>query len=118
GVAAVFVASDLNDLVHEWLVDGEAASGVNRPFRVLADGDVRFVGEPIAMVVADSRYRAEDAVDAVEIEIDPLPPALDVERALDDDAPLVHPATESNLYDVVPAPDTSALDAVFADAPV
>src|SRR5437899_2099365 len=62
GVAAVLTAADLNHLVREWLVDGEALQGGNRPFRVLADGDVRFVGEPIAMVVADSRYRAEDAV--------------------------------------------------------
>ena len=39
-------------------------------FRVLADGDVRFVGEPVAMVVAESRYLAEDAVDAIEIDIE------------------------------------------------
>ena len=43
-----------------------------RPFRVLADGDVRFAGEPVALVVAESRYVAEDACDLVEVEIDPV----------------------------------------------
>jgi xanthine dehydrogenase molybdopterin-binding subunit B len=59
GVAAVFVASDLNHLVREWWVDLEGPKvGSARPFRLLAEGDVRFVGEPIAMVLADSRYQS------------------------------------------------------------
>ena len=118
GVAAVYVASDLNQLPQDFLVDGEAPHGRHRPFRVLADGDVRCVGEPIAMVVADSRYLAEDAVDAIEIEIDPQPAVVDFERALDDDAPLVHPETGSNLYGTIPGAETEELDAVLASAPV
>ncbi len=56
GVVAVYVASDLNELVHSYLLDDELVPGHrHRIFRVLADGDVRFVGDPIAMVVADSR---------------------------------------------------------------
>lgn len=118
GIAAVFVATDLNPLVHDFLVDGEAAQGGHRPFRLLADGDVRYAGEPVAMVVADSRYRAEDAVDAIQVEIEPLPPVLDVEAALGDDAPLVHPTSRSNVYQEIPAPPTPDLDAVLASAPV
>jgi carbon-monoxide dehydrogenase large subunit len=118
GVSTVLIASDLNHLVRDWLVDGEAAQGGNRPFRVLADRDVRFVGEPIAMVVADSRYHAEDGVDAIAIEIEPLPPILDVERALADGAPLVHPGTESNLYGAVPSSGATAVDELIEAAPV
>ena len=50
GITAVFVATDLNPLVHDFLVDGEAALGGHRPFRLLADDDVRYAGEPVAMV--------------------------------------------------------------------
>ena len=100
------------------MVDGEAHMGRPRPFRVLADGDVRCVGEPIAMVVADSRYRAEDAVEVIEIEIDPEPPVVEVEQALADDAPRVHPDTESNIYIQLPGAETPELDALLESAPV
>jgi len=118
GVAAVFVAADLNPLVQDHLVDGEGGLVANRPFRVLAEGDVRCVGDPIVMVVADSRYHAEDAVEAVEIEIEALTPVIDRERALDADAPLVHSGTESNLYGEIPAVENTELDAALASAPV
>jgi len=118
GVVAVYTAADLNHLVQDHLVDGEGPLVANRPFRVLADTDVRCVGEPIAMVVAESRYAAEDAVDAIEIEIKAESPVLVSERALDDDAPIVHPGTESNLYGEVPSVHNAELEAVFASAPV
>jgi carbon-monoxide dehydrogenase large subunit len=118
GVAAVWLAADLNHLPKEFLVDGEAHTGGDRPFRVLADGDVRCVGEPIAMVVADSRYVAEDAAEAIEIEIDPLPPVLDVEQALADDAPRVHPESASNVYSALPSAESPELESVLDSAPV
>jgi carbon-monoxide dehydrogenase large subunit len=85
---------------------------------VLADGDVRFAGEPIVMVVADSRSRAEDAVEGVEIEIDAQEPLVDMRRALDDHAPLVHPASASNLLTGHAAAERPDLEGVFASAPV
>jgi carbon-monoxide dehydrogenase large subunit len=118
GVAAVLTASDLNHLVKEWWVDQETPEqGQARLFRLFADGDVRYVGEPIAMVVAESRYLAEDAAEVVEIDIDPLPPVVDPERALDDGAPVVHRELTSNIYHEVPAREDPALDAVLAAAP-
>ena len=51
----------------------------SRSHRVLADGDVRFVGEPIVLVVATSRYVAEDACELVVVDIDPLPAVVDVD---------------------------------------
>lgn len=118
GVVAVYTASDLNHLVQDHFVDGEAGVVANRPFRVLADRDVRCVGEPIVMVVADSRYRAEDAIEAVEVDIETLVPLVDSARALDADAPVVHPETDTNLYGEVPQVDNPSLEDVFASAPV
>lgn len=120
GVAGVFVAHDLNHLVLDWLADGEdpALYGWTRPFRLLAEGDVRYVGEPVAMVVAESRYLAEDALEAVDIAVDPLPAVVDFTRALEDGAPLVHPESPSNLLYEVPAADTASVDAALATAHV
>jgi len=118
GVVAVYTAADLNHLVLDHLVDGEGPLVANRPFRVLAKGDVRCVGEPIVMVVADSRYRAEDAVDMIEIDIEALQPIVNSDGALADDAPIVHPDMESNLYAEVPAVDNPELEQVFSSAPV
>jgi carbon-monoxide dehydrogenase large subunit len=119
GVVAVFAASDLNHLVLDSMVEGEGPElGWTRPFRVLADGDVRFVGEPIVMVVADSRSRAEDAVEMIVVELHAQSPLVDMRRALDDDAPLVHPDSASNLLTGhAPGPNPE-LEAVFASAPV
>ena len=65
-------------------------------WRCLAADKVRYVGEGVAVVVADSRYLAEDALELIEVEYEPLPPVVDPERALADGAPLVHEALESN----------------------
>ena len=65
-------------------------------WRCLAAEKVRYVGEGVAVVVADSRYLAEDALELIEVEYEPLPPVTDPERALAEGAPLVHEALESN----------------------
>lgn len=117
GVIAVLLAGDLNHLVREWWVDFEGPeAGAARPFRVLANGDVRFVGEPVAMVIADSRYLAEDALEALDIDIEPLPAMVEMERALDADAPIVHPDLGSNLAMELPAPSDPELEAAFSSA--
>jgi len=65
-------------------------------WRCLAADKVRYVGEGVAVVVADSRYLAEDALELIEVEYEPLPAITDPERALDAGSPLVHEALESN----------------------
>jgi carbon-monoxide dehydrogenase large subunit len=62
----------------------------------LATGKVRHVGEPIAMIVAESRYVAEDAIRDVIVDIEPLDAVVDLERALAAGAPRVHEHLESN----------------------
>jgi CO/xanthine dehydrogenase Mo-binding subunit len=66
-------------------------------WRVLAHEKVRYVGEGVAVVVAESRYLAEDARDAIEVEYEPLPPVVDPEAATEPGAALVHEAFGSNI---------------------
>ena len=63
---------------------------------ILSDGIMRFVGEPVAVVVADSRAHAVDAAESVLVEYDPLPAVVDPVRALEPDAPVLFPEHGSN----------------------
>jgi carbon-monoxide dehydrogenase large subunit len=63
----------------------------------LAKGKVRHVGEAIAVVIAESRYIAEDAVEDILVDLEPLEVVADIETALDPGTPLVHEDLESNL---------------------
>ncbi|MBB4661812.1 xanthine dehydrogenase family protein molybdopterin-binding subunit [Conexibacter arvalis] len=56
-----------------------------------------YVGQPLAVVVAESRYLAEDALELIELELEPLPAVVDPEAALEPGAPLVEPEWEDNL---------------------
>jgi 2-furoyl-CoA dehydrogenase large subunit len=75
------------------------AVGVTAPvhYYCAATDRARFVGEPVAVVVAKSRYAAEDAADLVRVDYEPLPAVVDPERALEPDAPVLHEAVGSNL---------------------
>jgi len=102
GVIAVYEAADLGDywepgplLVSPPPIDGIVFS--KRTHTPLARDKVRYVGEPIVMVVAESRYIAEDAVEDIFVEMAPLPPVVDMEKALDPAAPLVHDDLADNL---------------------
>ncbi len=64
---------------------------------LLAGERVRWVGEPVVMVVAASRALAEDALDLVEVVYDPLPPVLDPRAALEPGAPVLHPELQDNV---------------------
>jgi 2-furoyl-CoA dehydrogenase large subunit len=63
----------------------------------LAVGRVRFEGDPVAIVVAESRELARDAAELVEVDYEPLAPNVDARRALDPDMPVIHPDAGSNL---------------------
>ncbi len=64
---------------------------------VLAEGKVRFAGEPVAAVVATSKEAARDALELVEVDYDPLPVASEPEAALADGAPVLHEGIDDNL---------------------
>ncbi len=82
GVLAVITAKD---------VPGENQIGYAIPDQpLLADKKVRYIGEPIAIVVAENEYAAEKGVEAVKVEYDPLPAVFDPLEALKPEAPKVH----------------------------
>jgi 2-furoyl-CoA dehydrogenase large subunit len=109
------------------IVTGQDAAKMTRPFAVgvrapvkyycMAVDKVRFVGEPVAVVVATNRYLAEDALDLIQVDYEPLPAVVDPERALEADAPILHEEVGSNLachrHIVYGDPETA-----FADAEV
>ena len=67
------------------------------PYYATATDKARFVGEPVAVVVATDRYLAEDAAELVDIEYEPLPAVVRTDKALEPDAPLLHDQADSNV---------------------
>jgi carbon-monoxide dehydrogenase large subunit len=108
GVVGVFVAGDLGGLRMPPVEDSPETFA--RP--LLAADRVLFVGEPVAVVVAQTRAQATDAVDRVAVDYEPLTPVIDPEAALEPDAPILFPAHGSNLAIRVDdvADDPGALD--------
>jgi carbon-monoxide dehydrogenase large subunit len=115
GVRAVYTAADLNPLVHETSMAG-LPEGPYPPKYCLAENDVRYVGDPIAIVVAENRYLAEDAAELIDVEIEAQNPVLDVDSARDADSPVVHPEVGTNTPQVIPPFGDPDLERTFADA--
>jgi carbon-monoxide dehydrogenase large subunit len=102
GVVAAYAAQDLGDywrrgplLVSPPPIEGIVFNERTQP--ILARDKVRHQGEPVAAVVAESRYLAEDALSDIQVDYDPLPAAVGLEQALEPEAPLVHEDLGSNL---------------------
>jgi aerobic carbon-monoxide dehydrogenase large subunit len=95
GVAAVLTADDLD--LQPQPPSGSVSGPFGRP--VLARDTVRFVGEAIAVVLAESLGQAQDAAESVEVEYDQLPAVVGAEAALAAGAPLLFPDAGSNLAD-------------------
>lgn len=96
GVAAVLTGADLP---HTPLVDSVRIDGLLKtPQPALAIDRVRFVGEPVAIVLAVDRYVAEDAADLVDVDIDPLPPVGDVHAAERGDVLLFDDVPANTVY--------------------
>jgi len=85
------------------------------PQPILADGQVRFVGEPVAAVVAASEEEAEDIADEVDLRIEETTPVIDARAALDADAPQIHPEAPGNVI-VDGLARTEDFDAVWKTA--
>ena len=97
GVVAVFTAEDLGDAVKPLLATSRMANYHATPILPLARGKVRYVGEPVVGIVAESRYQAEDALALIAIDYEPLPLAADPEQALRAGAPLLHEDAGTNV---------------------
>lgn len=97
GVQAVLTVSDLD--LGPLLAPLTTPGAVSTPRPLLAEEVVRFVGEPIAAIVADTRYVAEDAAELIDLELDPLPQLSSVADALAPGAEPVSGYRSSVLYD-------------------
>jgi aerobic carbon-monoxide dehydrogenase large subunit len=102
GVVAAYTAGDLGDYWRPGplLVPPPPIAGIvfNERTQVpLAKHKVRHVGEPLVIVIAESRYIAEDALDDIDVELETLGAVVDLENALSAGSPLVHDDVGSNL---------------------
>jgi carbon-monoxide dehydrogenase large subunit len=116
GVVAVYSGRDFADeqgsLPCAWPVTEDMVLPEHPPMAV---DEVRYVGEAVACVVATDRYKAADALEAIEVEYEPLPPVLDMNEALQPGAPKVHEAGNKAFTWKFSGGD---IDAAFRDAPV
>jgi carbon-monoxide dehydrogenase large subunit len=118
GVIAAFTGQDLageqGSLPCAWPVTEDIIIPDHPP---LAVQEVRYSGEPVACVVARDRYAAADALEAIDVDYEPLDPVVDLETALRQSSPLVHEDKGTNQsYRWVF--ENGDLDAAFQDAPV
>jgi aerobic carbon-monoxide dehydrogenase large subunit len=116
GVVAAFCGADFGaeqgSLPCAWPVTPDIVIPAHPPMAV---DEVRYVGEAVAVVVARDRYAAADALAAIDVDYEPLPPVLDIRTALDEGSPKVHEAGNKSYEWVFANGD---VDAAFRDAPV
>src|SRR5690348_14202287 len=119
GVLAVFTGADMQvgGLPCGWLIKSKDGSPMAEPpHPVLAQGKVRHVGDPVAVVIAETRAEAKDASELIEIDYKVLPAAVTVEDALKRGAPLLHDKAPGNLCYDWHLGDKAPVDAAFAKA--
>ena len=118
GVIAIYTGADLtgvNGLPCGWLITGSDGKPMNEPAHpVLAQGKVRHVGDPVALVVAETANQAKDAAEAIGVDYEVLPAVVSCVDALKPDAPQVHDA--GNKCYTWALGDKAAVDAAFAKA--
>ena len=103
--------------MHTLTFPGKGGQQTRSPERpVLAHGKVRYVGEAVALVVADTAAGAQDAAELIEVDYRDLPPAVHPEEALAPGAPQLHDTVPGNLSQECEAGDAAAVDAAFAKA--
>ena len=97
GVVAVYTGKDIAQKIGP-VPCGAAIPEMKVPdHRVLATTKVYWMGHPIAMVVAENKYIARDALDLIEVDYDELPAVLDEEKAADPKSPVIHEKFGSNI---------------------
>ena len=110
GVVAIFTGADDFPRLPPW---GPSAANVPAQ-HPLAIEDVRFVGDPVAIVIAESRYIAEDACELVDVAYEARTPIVDYRAAGEEGAPVVHAELGTNLVAEMASPPDPALEAAFA----
>ncbi|MBY0334241.1 MAG: xanthine dehydrogenase family protein molybdopterin-binding subunit [Acetobacteraceae bacterium] len=120
GVVAVYTGADLaaiGGLPCGWQIHNKDGSPMAEPKHpVLAEGKVRHVGDPVAVVIADSRERAKDAAETILVDYEVLPAAATMQAALAPGAPAIHDGIAGNLCYDWHIGDKAVNDAAFAAA--
>jgi carbon-monoxide dehydrogenase large subunit len=122
GVLAVYTGEDiagakLGGLPCGWLItDVNGQPMKEPPHPVLAQGKVRYVGDHVAVVVAETQEQARDAAELVEVSYDVLPAVVDASQATKKGAPVLHDIAPDNTCYVWALGDKAAVDAAFAKA--
>jgi len=119
GVVAAFTGNDLAD---DWAAAMPCAWPVTEDIKMpdhwpLAKDEANFMGDAVAVVIADDRYTAQDALEFIEVDYEPLDVVLDMEEAIKDDAPLVHEDLETNTSFVWPL-EVGDVEGAFEQADV
>src|SRR6476620_2631413 len=121
GVVAVFVGADIpyNPMPMAWPAGGSAGiqNNVSTP-RTLATDSVKWTGEGVAAVVADTAAQAFDALDAIVVDYDPLPTVVDAEKAVEPGAPQLHENAPNNVVFDWTVGDQAGTDAAIEAAEV
>ena len=121
GVVGVFTGQDFEELPPlpcAWQAQsGQIPNYVNMP-RVLEIDRVRHTGAGVAVVVAEDRYIAEDAVGLIEVDYEPLPVVVDAEKATQPDAPQLHENAANNICFDWSSGDQEATDQALGEAEV
>ncbi|HZZ91078.1 MAG TPA: xanthine dehydrogenase family protein molybdopterin-binding subunit [Usitatibacter sp.] len=120
GVLAIYTGADLPESVGGlpcgWLITGTDGQPMKEPKHpLLAQGKVRYVGDPVAIVVAESGDQAKEAAMMLQVDYEPLPAVVDVREARGA-AAVVHDAAPDNTCYVWALGDAAAVDAAFARA--
>jgi carbon-monoxide dehydrogenase large subunit len=115
GVHAVFTADDLNPDVREAWYSANGPLMPDTPRPPLAADEARFVGDPVALVIAETRYLAEDAMELVDVDYEPLPAIADYREAKGA-AVVVHAGYPDNVAGELAGPPLAALEPAFAAA--
>lgn len=114
GVRHGFTAADLGDPYLLAVLEREEF--VPTPMPLLAGGVTRHVAEPVAVVLADDAYAAEDGAEAVQVDYTPRPAVADLDDALAPGAPEVHPELRDNCLVDLTMFDDERLDGIFGRA--
>jgi carbon-monoxide dehydrogenase large subunit len=117
GVVAIYTGKDLQAGGMQPIPTGWLIPGMKIPARpVLASEQVRYMGEAVAIVIAESPYIARDAAELVEVDYDPLPAVADCAVAVKAGAPQVHAEAQGNVCFQWALGDQAATDKAFASA--
>src|SRR5436309_1917624 len=120
GVVSIHTGEDLsgvNGLPCGWLITGTDGQPMKEPpHPLLAQGKVRYVGDGVAMVIAETPDQAKDAAELIEVDYDVLPAVVNPVEALKSGAPQIHDGAPGNKCYTWAIGDKAAVDAAFAKA--